>query len=158
DFHEIHKDNPNKKLVQTCHSQGAIHVYNTLASLPKEVTDRVLVINLGGARVIPDRMCYKAFNYASKNDIVHYGEIVFASFLDPSDMESSDLMQTLIQDRKELVFLDPHPDAEGIDHGFDTPTFEDVLGKHLNTYIERNGEYPEKYEMLNETGNNHLKY
>lgn len=156
-FHELHKDNPNRKILHICYSQSAIHTYNALASLPEEITDRLLIINLAGAKIIPERMCYKSFNYASKNDIIHYGELLHGGFFDSNETGTSYHMQTLIEDREELILLDPHPDAKGIDHNYRTPTFRKPIENHLKTYIQLGGEYPENYEMLNKTSESNSK-
>ena len=52
-FHEKNAERPHAKYLQVCHSQGAIHVRNTLAKLPKEIRDRVIVVAIAPAAVVP---------------------------------------------------------------------------------------------------------
>ncbi len=143
-FADYHKDSPAKKVLQYCHSQQAIHVYNALEASPQELRDRIIVVAIAPAKVIPKDLCYDSFNYASKNDIVPYGEAVFAGFLDCPhfDFEVSELWKMTLEHREQLILLDPDSKAKGIDHEFQSPTFEEPLTKHINDYINKNGDYP----------------
>lgn len=40
------------------------------------------------------------------------------------DLNCSDSMEAIL---KELIILKPHPEAEGIDHAFQSPTYQDEL-------------------------------
>ena len=62
DFAEANKDDPHAKCIHTCHSQGAIHTRNVLEKLPQHVRDRIIVVSIAGARVIPKRLCFDSFN------------------------------------------------------------------------------------------------
>ena len=42
---------------------------------------------------------------------------------------------------KNLILLDPHPDATGIDHDFQSPTFTETIEKIMKDYLKHNGEY-----------------
>ncbi|HAB98493.1 MAG TPA: hypothetical protein DCE71_01565 [Parachlamydiales bacterium] len=143
-FADYHEDNPAKKVLQYCHSQEAIHVYNALKTSSQKLRDRIIVVAIAPAKVIPDELCYKSFNYASELDIVPLGEGLFASSLDcpHPDLEASELWKMALKHRKELVLLKPHPNAKGLDHEFQSPTFTDVQIKHMNDYFNKNGEYP----------------
>ncbi len=143
-FADYHKDNPAKKILQSCHSQEAIHIYNALEASPQELRDRIIVVAIAPAKIIPKDLCYDSFNYASKNDIVPYGEAAFAGFLDCAhpDYETSELWKMTSKHRKELILLEPHSEAKGIDHEFQSPTFEKPLTRHISDYIKKNGEYP----------------
>lgn len=145
EFADKHKDNPHKKVLQPCHSQGAVHVYNALASASKELWDRVIVVAIAPAKVIPRDMCYESFNYASKRDIVPLGNILFVNIVEAanSNLELSDNLEMTRRNQEELILLDPAPEIKsGIDHEFQSPTFKPKLTEHLKDYINRNGEYP----------------
>jgi hypothetical protein len=140
-FHEENKHNPNARYFQLCHSQGAIHLRNALAKAPQEIRDRVIVVAIAPATVIPEDMCFQSFNYASKKDIVPLGELVFAGALDTREIGISPVVEMALEHRKELILLDPHPDATGIDHDFRSPTFEKIIKDHIEDYYRKNGEY-----------------
>jgi hypothetical protein len=140
-FHTYHQDNPSKKILQPCHSQGAIHVYNALLQSPQEIRDRVLVIAIAPGKVVPTTICYDSYNYVSKKDFLHCGEILF--FNEPATDErglSEHVVKTL-EHYEQLILLDPDPNAVGIDHYFQSLTFKAKLTEHLQKYIEQNGEY-----------------
>ncbi len=140
-FHEQNKDNPNAKCLQFCHSQGAIHVRNGLASAPEEIRDRVIVVAIAPAAIISDDICYQSFNYASKSDLVPKAELVVAGFFDTGETAASERVQAALTKQGQLILLDPHPDATGIDHDFQSPTFYEYIKRHLDSYFEKNGEF-----------------
>jgi len=135
EFHERNAEQPQAKYLQFCHSQGAIHVRNALANAPKEIRDRVIVVAIAPGAVVPKNLCYQSYNYASKKDIVPFGELVYASALDTNEFGTSKLVETALENRDELILLDPHPDDTGIDHDFESPTFKDRIIYHINQYL-----------------------
>jgi hypothetical protein len=139
-FHEKNADRPNAKYLQFCHSQGAIHVRNALANLPKEIRDRITVVAIAPAAVVPRELCHESFNYASKKDVVHLGELIYRSALDSNECGISKLLEMTLDHYEQLILLDPHPDAEGIDHDFQSPTFENVIRFALKNYLNNNGQ------------------
>ncbi len=141
EFHERHKDNPEKKILQICHSQGAIHINNALDSCPEEIRQRLIVVAIAPAKIVPTETCYKSFNYASENDIVHYGELIHPSFFDPNETGMSPVLKMKLEQREQLILLEPHPDAKGIDHDFQTETCKQNLRMKIKDYINNNGEY-----------------
>lgn len=144
DFHKANIDNPNAKILHFCHSRGAIKTNNALIQCPKEVQDRIIVVAIAPAAIIPEQACFRAFNYASKKDIVHTGELVLPGFFDSNETEMSSYMKIIQDKRKELILLDPHPDATGIDHDFQSPTFTELIEKHIQTYKEEYGNVSHK--------------
>jgi len=140
-FHENHKDNPQAKYLQFCHSQGAIHVRNTLLYAPEELRRRIIVIAIAPAVIVSKKLCYKSFNYASKKDIVQIGELAFASGLDTNEFRTSKVLEMVLENHEELILLNPHSSATGIDHDFQSPTFKEEIKKHITDYINHKGEY-----------------
>ena len=132
-FHEEHLNDPDAKYMQFCHSQGAVAVKWELAALPKEVRERIIVVALAPAAIIPKSLCFESYNYSSKRDPVPYGgfaaELVFSPIKGCQDLK----------DFKDLILLDPHPDAPFFDHAFDRPTFKQVITDHLENYIKNYG-------------------
>lgn len=140
-FHKDNKDRPNAKFLQFCYSQGSMHTKNALTEVPKEIRNRIIVIAIAPGKIVPEDLCFKSFNYASKNDIVHYGELLFAGLIDISRFGLSNSLILALEKHKQLVLLEPHPDAKGIDHDFQSPTFKEVIEYHIKEYIDHNGEY-----------------
>lgn len=141
-FHQENQDRPNAKYLQFCHSQGAIHVRNGLASSPKEIRDRVIVVAIAPGAIVSEVSCYKSFNYASRKDIVHYGEMIFTGAMDTNEYRNSPAAQKAFENHKELILLEPHSDDDSfIDHDFQSPTFREVIQKRIDEYISNNGEY-----------------
>jgi len=52
-----------------------------------------------------------------------------------NEFGTSELVETALENRDELILLDPHPDATGIDHDFESPTFKDTIEKHISKYL-----------------------
>ncbi len=143
-FHEANKDLLNAKLLQVCHSQGAIDVKNALIGSPSEIRDRVIVVAIAPAAIVPKRLCFQSYNYASEKDFVYKLEppppqpvvsLTIDDVIVPTFGET-------INDREELIILAPHPEAEGIDHSFQSPTYQGVLEKVIADYHKNGGEYP----------------
>ncbi len=140
-FHESNKEHPHAKYLHFCHSQGAIHTRNALARLPQEIRNRVIVVAIAPAAIVPDEICYRSFNYASKRDPVPYGALVHASGLDTNEFNTSTLVEKTLQDFSQLMVLDPHTDAPLFDHDFQSPTFADTIQKHIHEYLSTRGQY-----------------
>ncbi len=113
---------PEAKFLQICHSSGTIYVFNALASSPKEVRERIIVLAISPGAVIPKKLCFEAYNYASKRDIVPHLDAIGK-----------------IRYGDHLILLEPHPDAPHFDHGFDSPTFQTLILYHINNYLRQIG-------------------
>ena len=138
-FHQENKNNPQAKYLQFCHSQGAIHVRNALDQAPQEIKDRIIVVAIAPGAVISKKICYQSYNYASKKDPVPHGEMFFAGLNEPEIRK--ELVKEVVERRKELILLDPHPNASGLDHDFQSPTFKSYIYEHLDEYISKSGLY-----------------
>jgi hypothetical protein len=143
DFHEYNADNPNAKLLQICHSQGAIHVKNALQNCPAEIRDRIIVIAIAPGAIVPDKLCFKAYNYASERDIVYKFEPSRPTLLPGviDDVLIPRFGDPILPAREELIILPSHPEATGIDHEFISLTFQPLIEKALEHYTERQGQY-----------------
>lgn len=138
-FHKENSDNPKVKYLQFCHSQGAIHVRNALEDAPQEIRSRIKVVSIAPAAIIPAELCFSSINYASKKDIVPLGEILFAGF-NESEIRK-EMVKTALEHYQSLILLDPHPEALGMDHDFQSPTFREALKRYIIEHINCNGEY-----------------
>ncbi len=141
-FHEENVHNPEAKYLQFTHSMGNILAKDALQMAPKEIRDRVIVVAIAPAVIIPEGLCHDSFHYASKKDIVHYGEnahtLWMAAF---NEEEEQRMMYDQLRDNKErLMILEPRENAEGLDHDFESPTFHELLRKHVKVYLENSDE------------------
>jgi hypothetical protein len=144
EFHQDSLGNSKAKLLQVCHSQGAIHVRNALENSPPEIQDRIMVVATAPAAIISKKICYRSFNYASKKDPIPKAEfnLMFSASLEIEDVNERLQVQKMLRDKQdELILLDPHPDAKGIDHDFQSPTFKFRLKDHIIEYYNQKGEY-----------------
>jgi len=117
-FSSIHGS--QAKFLQICHSGGAIHVFNALSSSPKAIRGQIIVLAISPAAIIPKELCYEVHNYASKRDFIPRLDLVGK-----------------IRYGDQLILLEPHPDAPRHDHGFDSPTFQDVIKDTIQNYMIR---------------------
>jgi len=113
---------PNEKFFQTCHSGGALHVYNALLTVPESVRQRIIVLAIAPAAIIPKRLCFQSYNYMSKRDIVTRLDVIGK-----------------LKYGGELQILEPHPNANFWDHEFLSPTFESSIQRHITNYIKNYG-------------------
>jgi hypothetical protein len=128
-FHKKHKDNPDAKFLQICHSQGASHVRNALELAPLEIREKVIILAIAPAEVVPQKLCHASYNYASKRDIVYYGKI----------LSHPDKLKENLKNLEELIFLEPDESAPLFDHAFQSPTFEKIIQKHVQDFILQYG-------------------
>lgn len=71
-----------------------------------------------------------------KNDIVHLGEDLVAQITaDLNDTDREKILHTLSESKAQLILLEPHKDATGLDHEFISPTFSNVIKFHLRRYL-----------------------
>lgn len=111
-------NHPDAKFLQICHSYGASVVKSALEASSKEVRRRIIVLAISPAVIIPKKICSKSYNYVSKRDVVPYFNITGN-----------------VRHGKELKKLKPHKDASFFDHGFDSPTYEEVIKKCIQSYL-----------------------
>lgn len=135
-FYVFNFNNPKAYYFHICHSKGAIDTKIALDMMPRQVREKVIVLALAPAEIIPDKLCKAAFNYASTRDVVPYAKI-FSSLIAGNILQARAEWQNI---RKNLVLLEPHPDADWFDHAFLSPTFtnviEDLLEEVINGEIE----------------------
>jgi hypothetical protein len=144
EFHEKHKDNPFAKILHICHSQGAVHTKNALMKLPEEIRNRIIVVAIAPAEVVPRELCYDSFNYASKKDVVPYGEVLYGSFCASfiGEEDGTDLLNIIAENHNQIIWLEPDENATGFfDHDFQSPTFIPIIETFTRDYIKHKGEY-----------------
>jgi hypothetical protein len=123
--HFIDMYGPDVKILVVCHSGGAIHVKNALATSHPDVRQKIIVVAIAPAVIVPDELCYSSDNYVSKRDFVTHLDVV-------GKVKYGD----------QLTILEPHSDAKLWDHDFASPTFTGKLQEHIDGYIENYGGMP----------------
>lgn len=112
-------DTTGEKLLQNCHSQGAIHVRNALENYPEEYRKRIIVVAVAPAAYISKDLCYSVDHYVSTRDFVPLFDIFGR-----------------IRCRDTVHVLDAHPDAALVDHAYKSPTYQKVIKERTKRYIK----------------------
>ncbi len=141
-FHEENIHNPDAKYLQLTHSMGNILTKDALQMAPQEIRDRVIVAAIAPAVIIPQGLCHDSFHYASKKDVVHYGEnahtILMAAF--NQEQDQSGMWNQLRDNKERLIILEPCANAEGLDHDFESGTFGKTFKDHITEYLSKRAE------------------
>lgn len=120
--HFIATHGPEEKFLQFSSSGGALHVYNALLTSPKSVQQRIISTAFAPAIIIPRKLCFQSHNYISKRDFVTHLDIMGKW-----------------KHGSELQILEPHVDANFLDHEFLSPTFAPILKGHIIDFIKNHG-------------------
>lgn len=113
---------PHERLLQFCHSEGAIQVRNALIRYPENLRRRIIVVAIAPGAYIDQGLCYKTYHYVSRRDIV--------PLLDRKGFKRC---------RDRVCVLTPHQDAAFFDHHFLSPTYRPAIYHHLNRFVESGG-------------------
>jgi hypothetical protein len=140
-FHKENESRPHAKYLQIAHSQGALHVRNALLQATPEVRNRVIVVAIAPAGVVPNAYCYRAFNYAIEGDWIPAYESVHAYQLYRQGLMTEREYKTIMERRKELVILPRDPHATGSAHDFEGVSFKDILERRIKEYLSQNEKY-----------------
>lgn len=110
----------SSRLLQLCHSRGAIEVDNALNQLPPELQQRIIVITLAPACLIPSDKAYRVVNLLIPDDLV----VQIAS-------------NRHLMDCPHILKLSPHADHPDphYPHG---ASFREPLSKMVDCYIRTN--------------------
>lgn len=148
EFDEINADRPKAKLLQFCHSQGAIQVKITLEKAPPHIRNRIIVVAIAPAAVVSREICYNSYNFACKKDIVPYAEIVsaglddFFASMDPEPLvKLPSRLDKVMETRQEMIYLPPDPNCKDSVHFMQNPAFKKPLSTVIVEYFEKDGEY-----------------
>lgn len=148
-FDAANKDNPGAKYLQICHSQGGAYVKKALEDSPQEIRDRVIVVNIAIATIIPSDLCYQSYNYASENDYINLAEMFRA--YDPNLTTGLHQWARMYENRDEILWLKGSVGPWWIPgmlyqlyymhHEFRDPVFQEVIADRIADYLENNGGY-----------------
>ncbi len=141
EFDQKNADKPDAKFLQFCHSQGAIHVKNALASAPPHIRDRIIVVAIAPATIVPKHLCFQSFNYSSELDIVPKCKMWLYMLGEAVADELSEPLNIILEEQKELIVLNQHPHDSGMGHGFLAKTFEEIIQDHMKEHLRCGGAY-----------------
>lgn len=113
---------PYERLLQFCHSEGAIQVRNALARYPENLRNRIIVVAIAPGGYIDKELCYKTYHYISRRDIVPHID-----------------RKGFYRCRDRICVLTPHPEAAFFDHHFLSPTYRAAIQHHLQQFIQSGG-------------------
>lgn len=105
--------------LQFCHSQGAIQVRNALLTYPEHFRKRIQVVAIAPGAYISDDICYRAYHYISRRDLVPY--------VDQSGKKNC---------QKTTIMLTPHCKSCFLDHHFLSQTYREAIEHHLKEYVD----------------------
>ncbi len=108
------------RLLQLCTSRGAIEVHNALKQLPDALRQRIIVITIAPACLIPAELAYKAFN-----------------LIVPSDPIIQVAANRHLLDSPHTVKLPPHNNNQD-PHDLFGSSYRDRLGPMIDQYIRMN--------------------
>lgn len=140
-FHKENQSRPHAKYLQIAHSQGALHVRNALLLAPPEIRNRIIVVAIAPAGVVPKEYCYNSFNYACEGDLIPFFESSYFSTLYYKGVATEREYRTVLERQKQLIILPRDPKATGSAHDFQGLSFRDRLSFHITDYLQHNGEY-----------------
>ena len=120
-FEELDDDG---KILHACHSQGALHTKNALATYDEEKRKRIQVLAVAPAAYIGKDVCLMIEHFRSIRDIVPLIHL-----------------KGLLSNLDTTTILSAHPDAPLLDHEFSSPTYDDHLKESINDALESQGVY-----------------
>jgi RHS repeat-associated protein len=122
-WEKILTENPDEEIIQVCHSQGGIHVFNALELINPELRNRISVVAIAPAKFVPRDKAGYAINYISGHDFVPYLQIGY----DEKGFFSAD----------NVTHLTPHAESPVWDHAFVSPTYKKALRQELEEIVNR---------------------
>jgi RHS repeat-associated protein len=123
DMEDFYARSPNVVRLLVSFSQGAAVVKGALELVKDyKVRKSIISVAFGPAAIIPSDLCLKSYNYISTGDVVPW-------IADPSGIALN---------RDCVYFLNRHQDAAPFpfDHAFQSPTYQERLGHHLDEYLD----------------------
>ena len=121
-WRELFQEMNNGTIHHFAHSQGALTTRVALKQLTPEERDMIDVVTLGGAAIITREECKGAYNYVSKSDLVPLLDI-----------------KNLYFGNANVVHLPCQSKNKWFDHGFNSPTYQNVLKEEGFNFIKKYG-------------------
>lgn len=122
EFHDLHADDPDARILQICHSQGAAHVRNALLLVPAQIRARVEVVAIAPGAYIPEELCARVVHYRREGDPV--------PLLDGDGKK-------VAEDQGTVRVVERAKGApKRFDHRMFSPSFEPIICGEISTFIQ----------------------
>lgn len=108
--------------LETCHSEGAINVRNALMSYNPQLRKMIDVVAIAPGCYIDRELCRSVHHYVSTRDFVPWVDLVGR-----------------IRNRDTVHVLPAHKDASLWDHDFASPTYREVIKRHVEQHLKNKG-------------------
>lgn len=118
------RSSANAQFLMICHSQGVIHVMNSLLDYPPELRERIIIVAIAPGGYIYQKCCAQ---------VVH---VRVKKHRDPVPRFDQKGAQRA---KGTIIELDSHPNASFFDHSFTSPTYEGELINRISRYIATQG-------------------
>ncbi|MBA3602345.1 MAG: RHS repeat-associated core domain-containing protein [Parachlamydiaceae bacterium] len=115
------KNEQSAEYLQFAHSQGVMHVRNSLLDYPEEKRQRINVIGIAPAAYVYKESC---------NKVVHIRTPWYRDFVPKFDRNGAQRSTDL------TTRLQSHPEANWHDHSFMSPTYQREIESHIKYYLE----------------------
>lgn len=119
-WQDFFEKNDQDRLLQICHSRGAIEVNNALALLPPELKQRIIVVAVAPGRLLSPDAAYRVINLLNPHDPV------------PKIAVGQEHMEA----PHTIKVHDPEDTANV--HTIDSPCFQEKLASIIGHYIDNN--------------------
>jgi hypothetical protein len=119
DFAEKNEGN-NQRILQFCHSRGAVEVYNALRVAPEELRKRIIAVAIAPAYLIPPELAHKVVN-----------------LLIPSDAVSKIVTNRHLMDSPHTKILKDHSDGAN-PHDPHGSSYREILRPMVDRFIQTN--------------------
>lgn len=126
------KVGPDGKILIFAMSGGASITYNALYSLPESVLQKLIVVTVTPAKIIPKSLVKESFNYIGKWDFI-------TKISDPKGYKKS-LVDPDFAHNKECERV---PGAPLWDHNFQSPSYKEHIEDHIIDFKEKYYVYPQ---------------
>jgi len=120
-LHQRALDNPDDQPMIIAHSQGCINARVALTALPREVNSRISVLAIAPAAYLSKDICKDVIHYRAE---LHHDLVPRFCFIDSMTADN-------------VVTLKSHKDASFFDHSYESPTYKEVINKHLINFTDK---------------------
>nr|MBA2726768.1 RHS repeat-associated core domain-containing protein [Parachlamydiaceae bacterium] len=114
---------PNSELLLTPHSQGGIHATNAIPMLDEEVRQRLHVMGIAPANLIPKGQVREAKHFVSFDIVPLFGRVL-----------------NITRETEPVIYIKSLPGTPFIDHSFNSPTYDKPLRTDINNFIKTYGQ------------------
>lgn len=143
-FWRFHIDNyfdPKMKMLFFAHSAGNIHTFNAIKDLPKEVRERLIIVQIAPAELMRKNVCYDVIPLVNKLDPVPFLRLVlYDIFRAAGEGHGKGFGETAVK-LINTPRLPSHPDSKNIGHSMQDPVYLESMNAIIQKYLEAGGRF-----------------